>query len=60
MWDEMKCRLLNVANVAGLSIAFQDVVNFGLEVLGVSTLIWFNVERAVAARRQRKKKNEKD
>lgn len=58
MWDEMKCRLLNVANVSWLTIATQDVVSFSLEVVGVCTLIWFNVERAVAARRQRM--NEED
>jgi len=54
MLDEMKCRLLNVANVSWLTIATQDVVSFSLEVVGVCTLIWFNVERAVAARRKRK------
>lgn len=58
MWDEVKCKLLNVANVAWLTIVTQDVVIFGLEALGVCTLIWFNVERAIKERRQRQ--NEKD
>lgn len=53
MWDEVKYRILNVANVGWLTIATQDVVSFSLEVLGVCTLIWFNVERAVAARTKR-------
>lgn len=53
MWDEVKCKLLNVANVGWLTIATQDVVSFSLEVVGVCTLIWFNVERAIAARNKR-------
>jgi hypothetical protein len=60
MIEEMKWKLLNIANVAWLTIATQDVVSFGLEALGVGTLIWFNVERAVAARKNRMKSNEKD
>ena len=53
MWEEVKCKLLTVANVSWLTIATQDVVSFSLEVVGVCTLIWFNVERAVAARKKR-------
>ena len=53
MWEEVKCKILTVANVSWLTIATQDVVSFSLEVVGVCTLIWFNVERAVAARKKR-------
>lgn len=58
MIEEIKCKLLNIANVGWLSIVSLDVVTFGLEALGVCTLIWFNVERAIKERRQRQ--NEKD
>lgn len=58
MIDHLKCKLLNVANVGWLTIVSQDVVTFGLEALGVCTLIWFNVERAIKERRQRQ--NEKN
>ena len=55
MWEGVKYKALNVANVAWLGIATQDVVSFSLEVVGVCTLIWFNVERAAEARMKRKK-----
>jgi len=54
----MKCRLLNVANVGWLTLATQDVVSFGLEVAGVCTLIWFNVERAMRERKSRQANEE--
>lgn len=59
MIDEIKCKLLNAANVGWLTIVSQDVVTFGLEAIGVCTLIWFNVERAMKERRERRK-NEED
>lgn len=58
MIDEIKWKILNVANVGWLTIVTQDVVTFGLEVAGVCTLIWFNVERAIKERRRRQ--NEKN
>jgi len=58
MMDGIKWKILNVANVGWLTIVTQDVVTFGLEAVGVCTLIWFNVERAIKERRQRQ--NEKN
>lgn len=52
--EEVKQWILNAVNVSWLTIASQDVVNFGLEAIGVCTLIWMNIERAVAARNKRK------
>ncbi len=51
---EVKSWFLNALNVGWLTIALQDLVNFGLEAIGVCTLIWMNVERAVEARNKRK------
>lgn len=47
--------LLNAATLGWTYVTFTECVTFALGVMGATTLIWMNVERALKARKERQK-----
>jgi len=51
--SDIKCHILNALNVTYVGSVAVNLVSDGLAVIAGCTLIWFNVERALAARKKR-------
>jgi hypothetical protein len=52
--SDIKCHILNALNVTYVGSVAVNLVGDGLAIIAGCTLVWFNVERALTARKKRK------
>ena len=51
--SDIKCHILNALNLTYVGSVAVNLVGDGLAIIAGCTLVWFNVERALAARKKR-------
>ena len=52
--SDIRCHILNALNLTYVGSVAVKLVGDGLAIIAGCTLVWFNVERALTARKKRK------
>jgi hypothetical protein len=52
--SDIRCHILNALNLTYVGSVAVNLVGDGLAIIAGCTLVWFNVERALTARKKRK------